>query len=112
MFARSWAGLDGVRRGSGVVQPMTFRIYREVSGTNVSLRLLGHLRVEHLEELRTQLEAKGSDIVADVSGLTLISVEGIRFLNSCEDRGIAITNASQYISEWMTLERTIGSKGA
>ena len=90
---------------------MTFRIDREGSGTNVSLRLIGHLRVEHLEELQKQLEAKVSGIGVDVGGVTLISVEGIRFLNACEDRGISITNASQYISEWMTLERTIGQQG-
>ena len=69
------------------------------------LQLVGNLRVEHLVELDTQIKAAGPHIVLEVSAVTLISVEGIRFLNSCKNRGIAVTNASPYISEWMTLER-------
>ena len=43
--------------------------------------------------------------VLDVCGVSLISVEGVRFLNCCEASGIAIRNASPYISKWMALER-------
>ena len=75
------------------------------------MQLVGNLRVEHLDELNAQIKAVGRDIVLDVSAVTLISVEGIRFLNSCEKGGIAITNASPYISEWMTLEHDTGLKG-
>jgi hypothetical protein len=67
--------------------------------------------MEHLDELKTQIKASGCDIVLDVSSVTLISVEGIRFLNACENEGIAISNPSPYIAEWMTLERKTGPKG-
>jgi hypothetical protein len=63
------------------------------------------------DELKAQIKAAGRDIVLDVGAVTLISVEGIRFLNSCKNGGIAIRNASPYISEWMTLERNTGPKG-
>jgi hypothetical protein len=43
--------------------------------------------------------------VLDVRGLSLIGVEGVRFLNCCEAVGIAIRNPSPYISKWMALER-------
>ena len=39
------------------------------------------------------------------SAMALISVEGVRLLNACEDDGVAIINASPYISKWMALER-------
>jgi len=42
--------------------------------------------------------------VVDIGELTLISVEGIRFLNTCRANGMPIINASGYITEWMTLE--------
>jgi hypothetical protein len=42
--------------------------------------------------------------VVDIGELTLISVEGIRFLNACRDNGMRIINASGYVTEWMTLE--------
>jgi hypothetical protein len=85
---------------------MVLRIDRQALGRRVVLQLVGTLRIEHLDEVRAQIKAAGCDIVVDVGAVTLISVEGIRFLNSCENRGIAITNASPYITEWMTLERS------
>jgi anti-anti-sigma regulatory factor len=90
---------------------MTLRIDRHARGTRVILRLVGSLRIEHLDELKAQIDAAGRDIVLDVSSVTLISVEGIRFLNSCQNGGIAIRNASPYIAQWMTLERDTGPKG-
>jgi hypothetical protein len=90
---------------------MTLRIDRHAVGKRVILHLVGNLRVEHLDELKAQMRAAGRKLALDVGAVTLISVEGIRFLNSCENGGIEITNASPYISEWMTLERKIGQKG-
>jgi hypothetical protein len=71
----------------------------------VILQLVGSLRTEHLDELDAQIRATGPDVTLDVSAVILISVEGIRFLNSCSSRGIAVANASPYVSEWMALER-------
>ena len=85
---------------------MVLRIEKQASGRRVILQLVGTLRMEHLDEVRAQIKAAGRDIVVDVGAVTLISVEGIRFLNSCQNQGIAITNASPYIAEWMTLERS------
>jgi hypothetical protein len=90
---------------------MTLRIDRHARGKKVILQLVGNLRIEHLDELKEQIKGAGRDIVLDVSAVTLICVEGIRFFNSCENEGIAIRNASPYVSEWMTLERNTGPKG-
>ena len=91
---------------------MTLRIDRHSLGKQVILQLVGNVRSEHLDELEEQIKAAGPDMVLDVGGVALISVEGVRFLNSCEDDGIAIKNASPYIAEWMALERRTGPKGA
>jgi hypothetical protein len=90
---------------------MTLRIDRHALGKQVVLQLVGNLRSEHLDELKQQIMAAGPDMVLDVGAVALISVEGVRLLNSCEDDGIAIKNASPYISEWMALERKTGPKG-
>jgi hypothetical protein len=84
---------------------MVLRIDKQALGRRVILQLVGAVSTEHLDEVRAQIKAAGRDIVVDVGAVTLISVEGIRFLNSCENQGITITNASPYIAEWMTLER-------
>jgi len=66
---------------------------------------------DHTAFVAWRKKAAGPDMVLDVGAVALISVEGVRFLNSCEDDGIAIKNASPYISEWMALERKTGPKG-
>jgi len=37
--------------------------------------------------------------------LDLIDLEGVRFLNACEAKGISILHCSPYIREWMLQER-------
>ena len=71
------------------------------------VRLIGNLGVEHLPEVTTEVRLEGRRVVIDVSEVTLISMEGIRLLNACEDDGIAVINASPYILEWMALERRV-----
>jgi hypothetical protein len=84
---------------------MTLRIDRYVSGNQLVVHLIGNMRVEHLDELRAEIAAAGDDVALDVGGLSLVCVEGIRYLNACQDTGIPIINPPPYISEWMTLER-------
>ena len=84
---------------------MTLKIDRQTSGHRVMVRLAGDLGVEHLAEVRAQVRAAGCRVAIDVGELALISVDGVRLLNACEDDGVAIINASPYISKWMALER-------
>jgi hypothetical protein len=79
-------------------------------GNWVILHLVGNLRIEHLDELKAQIGAAGRKIALDVGGVSLISIEGIRFLNCCESSGISIKSASPYISVWMTLEQKFSHK--
>ena len=92
-------------------EPMTLKIDRHVVGKRVILHLVGNLRLEHLDELKAQISAADRASALDVAGLSLISVEGIRFLNSCAASGVSIANASPYISKWMALERNFLQKG-
>ena len=68
------------------------------------MQLIGELDVEHLDEVKVQVNDAPCPVVVDIGELTLISVEGIRFLNACHENGMPIINASGYITEWMTLE--------
>jgi hypothetical protein len=86
---------------------MTLRIERRRSGDTLIVQLIGEFDVEHLAEVKAQVN-DGNDarcsVVVDIGELTLICVEGIRFLNACRDNGVRIINASGYVTEWMTLE--------
>ncbi len=68
------------------------------------MQLIGEFNVEHLDEVKAQVNDAACLVVVDIRELTLISVEGIRFLNACHQHGMPIVNASNYIAEWMTLE--------
>ena len=83
---------------------MTLRIERRRSGDTLIVQMIGEFDVEHLDEVRAQVYDAPCPVVVDIGELTLVSVEGIRFLNACRDNGIPIINASGYITEWMTLE--------
>jgi hypothetical protein len=84
---------------------MTLRIDTHVVGNRAIIHLVGNLRIEHLDELKALIGTPDRMTVLDVRGLSLIGVEGVRFLNCCEAVGIAIRNPSPYISKWMALER-------
>jgi hypothetical protein len=86
---------------------MTLKIDRQAFEDRLVLRLIGNMRVEHIEEVRSELR-RSARIVLDIGELALVSVEGVRFLNACQDDGIVIANGSPYISDWMLLERKSG----
>jgi len=83
---------------------MTLKIETRRSGDSLIVQLIGEFDVEHLDEVEAQVNDARCAVVVDIGELTLISVEGIRFLNACHENGIPIINASGYITEWMTLE--------
>ena len=68
------------------------------------VQLIGELDIEHLDEVKAQVNDAACPVVVDIGELALISVEGVRFLNACQKNGTPIVNASGYIAEWMTLE--------
>jgi hypothetical protein len=80
---------------------MTLRIERVHGG----IRLSGELRVGHLDQVKSEIARCESPIVLDFEELDLIDLEGVRFLNACEAKGISILHCSPYIREWMLQER-------
>jgi hypothetical protein len=81
---------------------MTLRIER----AQARVRLSGEFRSEHVAQVKTEIEGCGPPAVLDLEELDLIDVEGIRFLIACEARGFRVLNASPYIREWMSRERS------
>jgi hypothetical protein len=84
---------------------MTLKIEKDCNGQETIVRLSGWLRLEHLNELNTQLIGDGRRMVLDLDGVTLVDVEAVRFLNACEERGVDLLHCSRYIREWMLLEK-------
>jgi hypothetical protein len=87
--------------------PMTFKIERHADGHRTTLRLIGHLQAEYLEELQTQIEGNGPGVVLDLDEVTLVDVEVVRFLGTCERAGTALLHCPPFIREWIAREQQI-----
>src|SRR6202008_2138591 len=86
---------------SGAYKRMTLRIER-LEGR---IRLSGEFRIAHLDQVKIETERCESPVVLDLEEVDLIDVEGVRFLNTCEAKGISVLHCSPYIREWMLQER-------
>jgi hypothetical protein len=80
---------------------MTLRIDR----VGDRVRLSGEFRSGHVQQVKTEIEQCGSPSVLDLEEVDLVDVEAIHFLNSCEEQGVSVLNASAYIKKWMVQER-------
>jgi hypothetical protein len=80
---------------------MTLRIERSKG----RIRLSGEFRIAHLDQVRTETECCESPVVLDLEEVDLIDLEGVRFLNACEAKGISVLHCSSYIREWMLQEQ-------
>ena len=70
--------------------------------------LSGRIDQEHLLELQALLKAEGGggEIALDLNEVRLVDRESVRFLASCEARGIKLKDCPSYIREWIeTVER-------
>jgi hypothetical protein len=84
---------------------MTLKIERDSEARITTLRLIGRLRWEHLAELREQIGASGTQVVLDLTEVTLVDVDAVRFLGSCESDGVMLLRCSPYVREWIHRER-------
>ncbi|MGA8186182.1 MAG: STAS domain-containing protein [Terriglobia bacterium] len=81
------------------------KIEKISQGDTTTIRLIGHFQAEHLGELKEQLQHNGPRIVLDLSEVTLVDVEVVRFLGACEVGGAELAHCSPYIREWIKQER-------
>lgn len=83
---------------------MCFRIERFCEGNDTILRLSGRMRAVDLEALQEEI-GNALRLILDLTGVSVVDVEIVRFLNLCENRGLRIENGPSYIKEWMRRER-------
>ena len=84
---------------------MTLKIDKYSDANGTTIRLIGRMRAEHLQELEKQIRESGPAITLDLEEVTLVDVEIVRFLGTCETRGATLLNCSPYIRDWIGKER-------
>jgi hypothetical protein len=89
---------------------MCFKIETIRSRNRMTLKISGRLRRENLTDLQNRVETDPARTVLDVSEVTLVDLEVVRFLNACEDQGVEVANPPPYIREWMNRERNLESQ--
>ena len=88
---------------------MAFRIETHTDGHCTTIRLIGQFRAEYLPDLAAEIRTGGSRIVLDLEEITLVDVDGIRFLRDCQTEGFVLSNCSSYITTWIAMERSSGT---
>jgi hypothetical protein len=83
----------------------TLRIEKDSQAGKTTIRLIGHFQSEHVEELKKQLQHNGPLFILDLQEVTVVDVEVVRFLGTCEARGATLLNCSPYIRDWIGKER-------
>jgi hypothetical protein len=87
---------------------VTLRIEKDSDGQTTTLRLIGRMRREHIEELKAQIKAGGTSVTLDLNEVSLVDLEVVRFLATCQTEGISLVHCSRYIKNWIAKERFRG----
>jgi len=66
----------------------------------------GRIDAEQLPDLRRLVEGEHViDVVLDLSEVSLVDVEVVRFLLQCETQGMRLARCPAYVREWMVREK-------
>ena len=84
---------------------MTLKIEKICDERCTSIRLIGRIRLDDLEELKSQMDGNRPRVVLDLAQVTLVDVDVVRFLMSCEAEGIEFLHCPPYIREWILREQ-------
>ena len=84
---------------------MTLRIEKNSNGQRTTIRLIGRMRREHIEELKAQIKSGGTSVTLDLNEVSLVDLDVISFLATCQTEGISLVHCSRYINNWIAKER-------
>ena len=87
---------------------MTLRIETDSDGQRTTIRLIGRMRREHIEELKAQIKACGTSVTLDLNEVSLVDLDVTRFLAACQTQGVSLVHCSRYINNWVAKERFRG----
>lgn len=83
---------------------MTLKIEKKADSPEI--KLIGQIECDVLGTLKEELQDSNPATILDLEEVTLVDVDAIRFLRDCEIEGMSIRNCSQYIRNWIQLERS------
>ena len=83
---------------------MTLRIEKTSEGQKTTIRLSGQVAASDRQALSEQIETSTERIVLDLEEVTLVDLNIVQFLATCEAGGIELLHCPPYIREWIARE--------
>ena len=78
------------------------RIQKQADGGNSeTFSLSGRIEAKHVDELRRLIETEDGKISLDLEEVKLVDHDVVRFLSSCDARGIELRNCPPYVHQWI-----------
>jgi hypothetical protein len=84
------------------------RIEKDCGACVTRLRLSGRIQSDHISSVESAMSEVCPQRILDLSEVTLVDLEVVRFLISCEDEGIELVQCPPYVREWIHRERAEG----
>ena len=84
---------------------MTLRIESVSDEHGTTIRLIGRMQAQHVEELKAQIASSRARVLLDLEELSLVDIDAVRFLGTCETAGVALVHCPPYINDWIAKER-------
>src|SRR5437879_13500314 len=87
--------LPSAVHGRGI--PVTLKIETASDGHTASLRLIGRIEGEYLDELEAHVRRHQPRLVLELDEVTLVEVAVVRFLIACVADGVELWHCEPYI---------------
>lgn len=85
------------------------RIEKDRDGSVNRLRLIGRIESDLIGSIKSAISDCCAPRILDLSEVTLVDLDVVRFLIRCEDKGIEIVHCPPYVHEWIVRERAEGA---
>jgi anti-anti-sigma regulatory factor len=81
------------------------KIERQSDGETTIIWLIGRIQAEALDEVKKQISDSTEAKVLDLSDITIVDADVIRFLSVIEREGTRLMGCPPYVREWILRER-------
>jgi hypothetical protein len=81
------------------------KIEKHCDESVTKLRLSGRIQLDQIDCIVAAMREGLAPKILDLSEVTLVDLEVIRFLIRCEDEGIELVQCPPYMREWVLRER-------
>jgi hypothetical protein len=80
------------------------KLERRSDGERTHIRLIGRVQSEHLTEIMNQMGMRGPKVTLDLEDVTIVDLDVVHFLGTCEKEGTELLHCPPFVREWISRE--------